>query len=188
MNKFLRPFVNTLQRIGWMICLLWPVLAQAQEGPVKGVVWEMGEERQAVGDLLWMRQIGVEAVRTGPIESERVLTVADSLGLQLYQELPVRSLPAVALRDTLNDVFGLLNRMLARALAHPSARHFGLAQQVDTSDPAACAYIERLARQVRQQAIPGAQVYYVTAFAEVDRCAGAVDFVLVSARDGGSQP
>lgn len=92
-------------------------------------------------------------------------------------------LPAAALRDSLYDAQWLLERTLLMARRHPSARHFGLARSSDTSDPAACAYIEDLARRVRRLGPSGSRAYYLTAFTEADTCASAVDFVLVDARE-----
>lgn len=154
--------------------------AAAQPDPLKGVVWEVPDEaRRAAEDLRQMKRMGVEAVRTGLIEDPRLLTLADTLGLRLFQELPVERLPAAYLRDTLAFAQELLAPALQRAQRHPSARHFGLARLSDTSDPAACAYFEQLTEFARARAPEGIQFYYVTPFTEDDRCTGTVDFVLL---------
>ena len=114
--------MNTLKRSCFLLLVLLTTLPVAAQRPVPGVVWEVPDEAQAVRDLLWMRQIGVQAVRTGVVESERLLGVADSLGLQLYQDLPVSSLSAAALQDSLTGAVQLLNRIVAKSRAHPSAR------------------------------------------------------------------
>ncbi len=146
--------------------------------PVRGVVWTPpGDDAGAMQDLLRMEQIGVQAVRTGLIEDPRLLRLADRLGLQFYQELPVDFLSAQALRDTLEWAGELLQTALERAGGHPSARHFGLARFGDTSSPRACAYFDVMS----ELAPPNVQTYYVTAFVENDRCADEVDFVLFDA-------
>ena len=156
--------------------------AAAQTAPLKGVVWEApANTDQAVAELLAMHRLGVEAVRTGLLGQERLFDLADTLGLQLFQELPFDDLSAAALIDTLNEARRLLERAVAQARNHPSARHFGLARRSDTSDPRACAFFEDLAQQVHRA--PKSQVYYLSAFIEADRCADVVDFVLLDARD-----
>jgi len=156
--------------------------AGAQPAPVKGVVWQApANTEQAAAELLAMHRQGVEAVRTGLLQQERLFDLADTLGLQFFQELPLDGLSAAALIDTLGHVRRLLDGAVARARNHTSARHFGLARRSDTSDPRACAFFEDLADRVHRA--PNSQVYYLSAFVEADQCAGAVDFVLLDARD-----
>lgn len=158
----------------------WPGVAQ--DAPLKGVVWQMPANRlQAENDLRLMHQRGVEAVRTGIVRDTIVLAVADTLGLQLFQELPVTGLSASQLLDTLVSVRRELEGALARAPRFSSTRHFGIARRSDTSTQRACDYVEELAARVR--AVRNARVYYTTVFEESDRCAAAVDFVLLETRD-----
>ena len=156
--------------------------AAAQTAPLKGVVWEApANTDQAAAELIAMHRLGVEAVRTGLLGQERLFDLADTLGLQFFQELPFDGLSAAALIDTLSYARRLLERAVAQARNHASARHFGLARRSDTSDPRACAFFEHLAQQVHRT--PSSQVYYLSAFIEADRCADVVDFVLLDARD-----
>lgn len=138
---------------------------------------------RAERDLRAMHAQGVEAVRTRPIRNERLLAVADTLGLQLYQDLPLAYLSAQMLADTLDHARETLSQMLNLAQRHPSARHFGLANHGDTSDPAACSLLQQLAAVVRSQGPPGSQTYYVTPFTSTDRCGAVVDVVLLDARN-----
>lgn len=155
-----------------------------QAAPLKGVVWDVpASPQQAERDLQQMHRIGIEAVRTGLIEQEGLLNLADTLGIQFFQELPLDYVPAASLADTLNYAARMLSLALARANTHPSARHFGLARHSDTSNPVACAFFEQLAQRVQQEGPPGSRVYYLTPFVTSDRCAGAVDFVLLDVLD-----
>ena len=154
----------------------------AQDAPLKGVVWQMPANRlQAENDLLLMQRRGIEAVRTGIVRDTIVLAMADTLGLQLFQELPVTGLAASQLLDTLASVRRELEEALARAPHFSSTRHFGIARRSDTSAQRACDYVEELAGRVR--AVRNARVYYTSVFVESDRCAAAVDFVLLETRD-----
>lgn len=174
-----------MPRLLWflLIALLLPIVpARAQ--PVPGVVWKVPDDLAlAADDLEAMREAGFRAVRTGLITDEALLRLADTLGLQLYQELPIAYLPAAALADSLEAAGRLLEQALVRARRHASARHFGLARYVDTSNPAACAYFEQLAALVRAQGPPGSRTFYVTPLVEQDRCAAQVDLVLLNTLD-----
>ena len=126
-----------------------------------------------------MKEAGVEAVRTDLIQDTTLLRLADTLGLQLYQELPVDYFAADQLLDSLSYARRLLQQALRRARGHPSARYFGLARRSETSDTTACAYFRQLTDLVHDQGPPGSQTYYLSAFVGQDRCAGAVDLVLL---------
>ncbi len=165
--------------------LLAPTGGAAQEraapAPLRGVVWEAPPEPEAARrELAAMRAAGVEAVRTGLVLDERVLAAADALGLRLFQDLPVSYRSAAELRALLPAAEKRLRQALALSAGHPSARDFGLGSFNDTRAPEACAFYERLAGAARAG---GARAYYTTAYPGGDRCAGAVDLVLVDARD-----
>ncbi len=180
-----------LSRVTLGAYLLWVIgmtgigaqTAHAQDRP-SGVVWQQPDRcAQAQSDLRQMHAMGVEAVRTGWVEDEQLLALADSLGLQFYQDAPLAYRTAPDVNRVLPLLREPLRSRLRMAEAHPSARHFGLGRMLDTSDPAACSAIEQLADYVRAEGPPGVQVYYVTPFGAADRCASAVDLVLLDALD-----
>ncbi|HMB94115.1 MAG TPA: hypothetical protein VKP65_24920 [Rhodothermales bacterium] len=175
-----------------LVLVVWMAGASGQQGAaqpmrsdtkmLKGMVWTApADVDRAEVDLIRMRDMGVQTVRTSLLQEERLLTLADTLGLHLFQEVPLDYLSAPELADTLAYAMRVLALALDQARGHPSARHFGLARRSDTSNPRACAFFEQLAGQVRRQ--PGSQVYYLSAFIEADQCAEAVDLVLLDARD-----
>ena len=149
-----------------------------------GVVWLQPDSTDAaLRDLEAMHRAGVRAVRTGVIEEDAVLAAADRLGLALWQDLPVESLPASFLVARVDSVAPLLIDALERSRPYRSARHFGLARASDTSDPRSRPYFERLTTLVRQRGAPGTKTYYVTRFPDDDRADQTVDLVLLDARD-----
>ena len=149
-----------------------------------GVVWQRPDSTDAaIRDLEAMRRAGVRAVRTGLIDDEAVLAAADRLGLALWQDLPVESLPAPFLVARVDSVALLLIEALERSRPYRSARHIGLARASDTSDPRSRPYFERLTALVRQRGAPGTRTYYVTRFPEDDRADQTVDLVLLDARE-----
>ena len=127
-------------------CLIWAVLltgivhpGAAQTQTYRGVVWDPpADPVQAEATMRQMHAMGVNAIRMPLLRDERLLTLADTLGLHLFQELPLDYLSAEALRDTLGYATRLLELVLNDARAHPSVRHIGLARHSDTSDSTAC--------------------------------------------------
>lgn len=167
-----------------MALSLWVVPAQAQDTPSGGVIWTPPPSfPRAERDLRTMHDQGVALVRTPPIRDERLLTLADTLGLLVYQDVPLSYLSASQMADSLDYAREQLGQMLRLAQRHPSARHFGLVDHSDTSDPAACSILQQLAAVVRNQGPPGSQTYYVTPFVAADRCGPVVDTVLLDVRN-----
>lgn len=163
------------------LLLLSATGAQAQDPPLKGVVWAPPSDiADILSDLTAMRDMRMNAVQTGLIQDERILTIADSFGLELFQEIPISNLSASSLLDTLAYAQRILQDAVRRSRPHRSARHFGLAGASDTSDPEACTFFETLTSVI--QGLPGAKTYYRSAFIDDDQCSRAVDFVLLDAR------
>ncbi len=164
-------------------CLVSPALAQ-QTAPLKGMVWRVpGSLSEAEADLLQMHRMGVQAVRSSLIRREGLLLMADTLGLRIFQELPVDDVPASRLPDMLDNAQRQLVAALQRARQHPSVRDFGLAVGCDMSEPEAKNYLSTLIQIIQRLGPPGSRAYYVTPFIESDCCSSQVDFVLLDARD-----
>lgn len=136
----------------------------------------------AAADLAQMQRMGIRVVRTAPVEDARLLTLADTLGITFYQELPFDYLTPSAFQEALPRMQVALADLLARSYRHSSGRVVGLARRLNTSDPRTCAMLASLATEARARR-PDLQVYYVAPFIERDRCAAEVDFVLLPALD-----
>jgi hypothetical protein len=148
--------------------------------PHVGVIYDAAaSSAEAMADLSSIRAIGANAVLMGLEPRDEVLAWADSLGLSLFQMLPLYGLSAEHYIEKASEQRSILEGALERARRHPGARHFGVAWNVDTSDPRACGAIADLADIVRRAGIPGAQVFYITVFSGSDQCGGEVDFVLL---------
>ncbi|MEX2402250.1 MAG: hypothetical protein WD423_15875 [Rhodothermales bacterium] len=161
-----------------------PPAAFGQSDPLKGVVWSVPDGVAAAeADLRTMSAMGVEAVRTDLSISERILATADSLGLQLYLDLPITGLAAQRLLDTLGYALALVDTAAARARAHASVRGVGLARRSDTSDPGSCAYFEALTERLRTGTSGRVISYYTGRFVGDDACSHVVDVVLVELMD-----
>jgi hypothetical protein len=156
--------------------------------PLHGFVWDPPASAvEAINDLQAMAAAGAEAIRSPFVEEDRVLTIADTLGLVLFQEVVADHMSAQRTLDSRDELAEELTRAAQRAHRHPSLRHIGIGQNLDTSDPRTCAAIRDMADVVRQYGPSGVQVYYLTAFIEDDRCASEVDLVLLDGR-GHSTP
>lgn len=148
-----------------------------------GVVWTPSSAPDsAVAELSRIADIGVTAVRISRLPTDTVAARADSLGLHLYVDLPVEYVAAAQLQDTLAAAAPALTRLRDLARRHASITHVGLARGADTTVPSACAPLRGWTRRVQDGDI-SLRTYYVTPFtATADRCAGAVDQVLLDLR------
>ena len=106
-----------------------------------------------------MHEAGIEAVRLPWVTDNALLEVADTLGLRLFQDIPLDYLPADVLLDSLEFAKRLVWQATLVSLLHPSAQHFGVSTKSDTSTPRACEYFEQLAEEAS-----GFVLYYTTAF------------------------
>lgn len=155
-----------------------PVLAQ----PARGIVWEPPVNViRAQSELFDMKESGVEAVRTSLLLDDAFYDIADSLGLQLYQELPFEYLSADALIDTLEYARQLMREAVSWSNRHPSIRHFGLGRFYDTSDPRACRFFDEVIAEARRHSEQTLSFYYSTTFVEDEQCASSLDLMLIDA-------
>lgn len=169
------------RRLTWVFVLVLTVApAAAQEMQRIGVVWDPPADLlQAEADLRAIRSMGFGAVRTHLLDRSELLDLADTLGLDVYQELAVQFLTASELTDTLGTVRGLLEDALAAADGHPSARHFGLAFAPASDDDGLCDLLDGLIARIRGRGAPDVRFYYVSWLPQSDRCSDRVDLVLL---------
>ena len=155
----------------------------AQPAPgYRGVVWQPPAEfNVAAEDLRRIEATGFNAVRTGIIGDERLLVLADTLELSVFQDLPLSFLAAGRLADTLAYASALLETAILRSNEHRSARFFGLGHSIEITD-ASCDALRSLIERGRAAASSPVQFYYTTRLAGADVC-NAVDFVLLDGRD-----
>lgn len=147
--------------------------------PLRGIVWsEPDNTRDAVRELSLFAKSGVQAVRVDVLQDTLLYAVGDSLGLQFFQELPVKLYPARILLDSIDAAVAMMEAALSQSVGHRSARHFGLSLSSDNSVSEACRYYDTLTATVKNR-MPDASTYYLTAFLEDDACTQSVDFVLL---------
>lgn len=145
--------------------------------PIMGVDWEASSDfLEAGGDLLEIAEVGFSAVRTSPVYDRGFYTLADSLGLTIFTELPLVSLSGRQLVDSLVVADSLLDIILAVGRGHASAGPIGITRLSDTSSSRPC---EALSAATRKIHAAGRQAYYTTRFGKNDRCIESVDFVLL---------
>ena len=160
------------------------VLAQEIEGPSKGVVWSPpSDPSQANAALQSMKAAGIEAIRTPIIQNESILNTADQLGIQIYQDLPIKSLSHTSLIEELNSIEGIMMTVFQRAKRHPSARNFGILTLCDNSEPIIRTELQRILQTWKARAPENTRFYYIPAFLDDDCCASLFDFALLEAFD-----
>jgi len=152
-----------------------------------GTTWAPSRDQErAQQDLFDIRAAGFSAVRMGVLGNAELYALADTLGLEVYQDLPIRGLPAAELTDTLAFARSVLAGVLLETHRFRSLRGVGLADQIDTSDPLACEYLRELSGIVARDAAPGTLSYYTTKFVDSDRCASTADVVVTDLVDADS--
>ena len=149
-----------------------------------GVVWTPpAQPDSALRELARIDALGATAVRLTRLPTDTVAARADSLGLDLYVDLPVAHVSARQLPDTLAQAAPTLEHLQALARQHPSITHVGLARIADTTVPSACETLRRWTDRVHAGAAT-LRTYYVTPFsAAADQCAEAVDRPLLDVRN-----
>ncbi len=170
---------------GAIVAVVWTLgFFPVQGQSLKGIYWEPPAHREdAYAALLKMKRGGVEALRTPLIEDERILYWIDSLGIWLFQDLPLEGLTWRELRDTMDYASHMLREVLVRAQPYTHARYFGLLANSDVADGRMQPYVDTLARIVRNEGPPGSVGYYRTFFRQSDRAHDAVDLVLLDLLD-----
>jgi hypothetical protein len=149
-----------------------------------GTTWSVPEDAAlAAADLIEMRAAGFSMVRVGQIASTDLLTLADTIGIDVYQDLPLRGVPSDVLADTMSAVRAILTDLVFLTHRHRSLKGIGLADMLDSSDPVACEYVVELSDVVRESAAPGTVSYYTTRFVNDDQCSPTADMVLLDLRD-----
>ncbi len=167
-----------------ILCLMPAARQEAAAQPARGVVWDPpANNLRAREDLFEMKANGVEAVRTPLLLRNELYEIADSLGLELYQDFPFEYLSRGELLDTLDYAKEVAREAVRWAARYSVIRNFGLGLNTDTSDPAACRFFEEVIQTIRQNSRQPVKFYYVTSFVENDQCVDTLDFVLLNARD-----
>lgn len=151
--------------------------------PLLGVVWAPPDAPgPALRQLSKMHRSGVQALRLSSIpKTDAVFAQADTLGLQLFVDLPVRYVSAAALSDSLNEAHPSLSRLQQLAQRHASLQFVGLAHSTNTTTPDACDTLREWTKKIH--AASRLRTYYVTPFsAASDRCEESVDATLLDTR------
>jgi len=164
--------------IVWVVLLSCIVIHETygQTTPLRGVVWDIPEPPM-VEDLINIREAGVEALQLPLLEDISIVHAADTLGIKLFQDLPILLLPTSPLLDTLAYAKRQLSRAKWIYFLYPSARYYGVSSKSDTSNPLSCEYFKELAEWA-----PDLTLYYTSAFVDEDQCSSYVDLVLIDTR------
>jgi hypothetical protein len=154
------------------------------DSSVYGVVWTPPEANgPALRQLAQIDALGATAVRLTRLPpTGRLVSRADSLEIALFVDLPVSYVSTASLDDSLRATRPELEKLRRWADQYEALRAIGLAHGANTTRPATCSVLETWTDRLHRWDSPP-RTYYVTPFAvEADRCAHAVDRVLLDTR------
>lgn len=160
------------------------ILQASDNGPnavlFRGVRYEMaGSPAVIAQDFVDIRATGANALLAGLVAHDSLIVLADSIDLTLFQQLPLRNLPAETLEEQADSLLAEVTRIGHMAAVHPSVRYLGIAEKVDTSDERACSVLSKLAEAADHASGNRLRLFYTPAFIEDDLCHSVVDFVLI---------
>jgi hypothetical protein len=144
----------------------------APRGPGLGMVWEKPVDPiRAAADLRAMADLGVRAIRTNIWEDGPLFDLADTLGILVFQELPVRYATAPSLADSLAYILRHVDRIREGGRVYA----LGLAYAPDTFNPETC----RLLGEMSAAAADSLHTYIVSEFEADESCPGSVDLIFL---------
>lgn len=148
--------------------------------PLQGMTWSPPPDlREAQRDLIRMDSMGVRAIRTPVIEEERLLQLADTLGLALYLDADADYWTTETFRDSTARLRRHVRQVLDLAGRHDAITSVGLGRFPDTSSPAVCDTLAALSETVRAA---GLSTHLSVHTAGALGCSGEIDLVLLDAR------
>ncbi|NNE68724.1 MAG: hypothetical protein HKN29_00015 [Rhodothermales bacterium] len=144
---------------------------QIQDQAGLGMAWSKPDDPiRAAADLRAMADLGVRAVRTNVWDDRLLFDLADTLGIAVFQEVPLY-FPAY---PVLADTAAHLRRVVQRLAREGRVQAVGLAFAPDTSDPRTCALLSGLTAEADGRI----HTYVVSVLDRPRSCGDAVDFVL----------
>jgi hypothetical protein len=162
---------------------------------LRGTVWHEDVPQEGASltyeqmekDISLMKTLGANAVRFAfHPPHPYVISLCDRYGLLAFVEIPAVGVPGEVLGQ--DHFITLAESMIAdvieRDRQHPSVVAWGLGDNLDSSDPRTCLYVERLVAAAKK--LDSRAVYFGSlAFAD-DRCAGKADIAAVQMSTSGS--
>ncbi|MEE9186933.1 MAG: glycoside hydrolase family 2 TIM barrel-domain containing protein [Bacteroidota bacterium] len=156
---------------------------------LKGVVWQ--EDHSTFGsamtyeslekDIVMIKSLGANLIRFGNHSPHPyVLNLCDRYGLLVMEEVPAWNVPADILgTDYYIEIAQTYAReMITRDRHHPSVLAWGIGDDLDSSEDAACAYVTSLSRYVKS--VDPRPVYYASRLIDNEACMNGVDIAAVN--------
>jgi len=131
-------------------------------------------------DLLMIKNLGLNAVRSGPYPNHPYFyDLCDELGILALEEIPVSQVPARFIDDAafLDRAVLNLKNTIDRDRLHPSIIGWGIGSNLDVTNMHTAAYVA--AMRDAAKALDSRPVYYSSEIAAPDRCLEYADFKLL---------
>lgn len=158
---------------------------------LNGIVWHEDSPTHGASlsyeemekDVVLIKTLGANAVRFAfHPPHPYVMNLCSRYGLFAVLEIPAWNVPAEILGHEAFQVLaeGMITEMVERDLHHPAVLAWGVGDAIDSADPRARAYVERMVATIRKQ--DDRPVYFGSRTLSRDVCVDQVDLAAVSVR------
>jgi len=162
---------------------------------LRGTVWHEDARQEGASltyeqmekDISLMKTLGANAVRFAYHPPHPyVLSLCDRYGLLALVEIPALGVPGEILDQdhfkSLADV--MITEVIERDQYRPSVVAWGIGDNLDSSDPRTCGFVEKLVGVAKN--LDKRPVYYGSLVFNDDRCSGKVDIAALKLSVGGA--
>jgi len=160
---------------------------------LRGTVWHEEAPREGASltyeqmekDISLMKTLGVNAVRfSNHPPHPYVLSLCDRYGILALVEIPVLNVPGEILdQDHFKSLAdAMIAEMIERDQHRPSVVAWGIGDNLDSSDPRTCGYVEKMVAVAKK--LDKRPVYFGSLVFNDDRCSGKVDIAAVKLSPG----
>ncbi len=147
-----------------------------EQHPDYGISLPWSQQRE---DLILIKNLGINAVRSGPYPNHPYFyTLCDQLGLLVLEEMPVNYVAAEILgsQEYIDHSIAVVREMIERDRHHPAIIGWGLGSNLDVTKENTEHYFSALSEEARS--LDSRPIYYSTEILKGDLCNSLFDVTL----------
>ncbi|MCP4728202.1 MAG: hypothetical protein GY863_24395 [bacterium] len=149
---------------------------RVEQHPDFGVSLPYNIQRQ---DLIQIKNLGINAVRTGPYPNHPYFyDLCDEIGILVLEEIPINRIPNtyIARSDFIEQASQFVSEMISRDKHHPSIIGWGIGSELNSGSPETRQYLDNIAETARR--LDSRPLYYSTMIDNFENTTDNIDFVL----------